>query len=129
MSGIRTPLGRARGLGSAKEGPQNWWMERLTALALVPLGLWFAYSMVSLAGADHGTVAMWLARPRNAVLMIVLVIATFRHAQLGLSVVIEDYVQGRALQLATLIAVRYLAVLLAAGSVFGIVRVAFGVVG
>ena len=129
MAGMRAPLARVRGLGSAKDGVEHWWAQRLTALALVPLTLWFVYSMVALTGADHASVALWLARPRNAVLMILLLAATFQHTQLGLQVVIEDYVHGEAARLAAIVAVKFLAVLLAVGSIFGILRIAFGVIG
>jgi succinate dehydrogenase / fumarate reductase, membrane anchor subunit len=129
MRSMRAPLARVRGLGSAKEGVEHWWAQRLTALALVPLTLWFVYSMVALTGADHGSVALWLARPRNAVLMILLLAATFQHAQLGLQVVIEDYVHGHAARLAAIVAVKFLAVLLATGGIFGVMRIACGVIG
>jgi succinate dehydrogenase / fumarate reductase membrane anchor subunit len=129
MSTIRTPLGRVRGLGSAKEGVQLWWMQRLTAAALVPLTLWFIYVAISLTGADHAAVVGWFARPRNSVLMILLVAATFHHAQLGLQVVIEDYVHNEGVKLAAVIGVKFLAAFLAAGMIFGIVRIAFGVIG
>lgn len=126
MGDLRTPLGRVRGLGSAKEGAQHWWMQRLTALALVPLSLWFVYWAVILTGADRATVADWLHHPSNAVLMVILVATTFHHGQLGLRVVIEDYVHSEGLKLASLIAIKFLAVLLAAGTIFGILKIAFG---
>ncbi len=129
MAGMRAPLARVRGLGSAKDGVEHWWAQRLTALALVPLTLWFVYSMGALTGADHKSVALWLARPRNAVLMILLLAATFQHTQLGLQMVIEDYVHGEAARLAAIVAVKFLAVLLAVGGIFGILRIAFGVIG
>jgi succinate dehydrogenase / fumarate reductase membrane anchor subunit len=129
MRSMRAPLARVRGLGSAKEGVEHWWAQRLTAIALVPLTLWFVYAMVALAGADHASVVLWLARPRNAVLMILLLAATFQHAQLGLQVVIEDYVHGHAARLAAIVAVKFFAVLLAVGSIFGIMRIACGVTG
>lgn len=129
MSGMRTPLGRVRGLGSAKGGVEHWWMQRLTAVALVPLSLWFVYSMVALTGAEHASVVNWFARSRNAVLMILLVIATFHHGQLGVQVVIEDYVHSERTKLAAILIVKFAAVLLAAGCIFGIVRIAFGVIG
>lgn len=123
---IRTPLGHARGLGSAKEGVEHWWWQRLTAVALVPLSLWFVYALVAHMGADHAAIVRWLARPRNAVLLGLLVAASFHHAQLGLQVVIEDYVRQGGLRLASLILVKFLAALLAAGTIFGILRIAFG---
>lgn len=129
MAAMRNPLGRARGLGSAKEGVQHWWMQRLTAVALVPLALWFVYVMVAFTGADHAAVVTWFVRPRNSILMILLIAATFHHAQLGLQVVIEDYVHNETVKLASVVAVKFLAVALAAGAIFGVVRIAFGVIG
>lgn len=124
----RTPLGRVRGLGSAKEGVQLWWMQRLSALALVPLSLWFVWAVITHMGADHTAVATWLHWPSNAVLLILLVAASFYHAQLGLQVVIEDYVHHEGLKLAGIIAVKLLAALLAVGTIFGVLRIAFWVI-
>ena len=125
----RTPLGRVRGLGSAKEGVQLWWMQRLSALALVPLSLWFVWAVIAHTGADHVAIVAWLHWPSNAVLLILLVAASFYHAQLGLQVVIEDYVHHEGLKLASIVAVKLLAALLAAGTIFGVLRIAFGVIG
>ena len=127
MQGVRTPLGRVRGLGSAKEGVQHWWVQRLTAVALVPLSLWFIYSMIGLTGAEHRVVVAWFSHPLNAVLMIVLIATTFHHAQLGIQVVIEDFVHHEGRKLASIVAVKFLAVLLAAGAIFGVLRIALGV--
>lgn len=88
----RSQLGRVRGVGAAKSGVHHWYLERVTALALVPLTLWFVFSMVRLAGAPHEAVAVWAARPWNAVLLLALIAATFQHMALGLQVVLEDYV-------------------------------------
>lgn len=126
---IRTPLGRARGLGAAKEGVQHWWMQRLSALALVPLSLWFVWALIAHMGADHAAIVAWLRWPSNAVFLILLLAASFYHAQLGLQVVIEDYVHQEGLKLASIVAVKFLAALLAAGTIFGVLRVAFGVIG
>ena len=92
---MRSPLGRARGLGSAQAGAAHWWAQRLTALALVPLTLWFICAMVRMIGATRDDIVFWMAGPLPIVLMIALVIATFHHLQLGLQVVIEDYVHER----------------------------------
>jgi len=127
MQDVRTPLGRVRGLGSAKEGVQHWWVQRLTALALVPLSLWFIYSMIRLTGAEHSIVVAWFGHTLNAVLMIVLIATTFHHAQLGLQVVIEDYVHHEGRKLASIITIKFLAVLLAAAAIFGVLRIALGV--
>jgi succinate dehydrogenase / fumarate reductase membrane anchor subunit len=87
---------RARGLGSARRGTGAWRAERLTAVALVPLTLWLVASLVALGGADRVAFVAWLGRPLNAFLTILLLIAVFRHAALGLQVVIEDYVHSAA---------------------------------
>src|SRR4029077_16355347 len=89
---MRSPLGRAIGLGSAKEGVNHWWAQRVTALALVPLTLWFVIAVIGLIGADRQALGAWLHNPVAAMLMILLLVATFYHAALGLQVVIEDYV-------------------------------------
>lgn len=91
---LRDPLAIARGLGSAKNGTQHWWVQRLTAMALLLLSPWFAWLMLGLIGADQFTVRMTLAQPVTASLLLAFVLSLFWHAQLGLQVVIEDYVHG-----------------------------------
>ncbi len=91
----RSQLGRARGMGSAKAGSHHWYIERLTAVALVPLTLWFVFNMVRMAGAPQEVVVAWAARPWNTVLLLATVAMTFHHMALGLQVVIEDYVHGK----------------------------------
>ena len=120
------PLARARGLGSAKEGAQHWWAQRVTAVALVPLTLWFVYAVIGLAGADQETVRDWLHRPANAILMTLLVIATFYHLALGLQVVVEDYVHREGVKIVTILLIKGLIVLLALSALFTILRVAVG---
>ena len=90
---MRTPLGRVRGLGSAKSGTHHWWMQRVTSIALLPLTLWFVVSMLSLAGASFAQTRAFLAWPVNAVLMLALIGLTFHHIAAGLQVVVEDYVR------------------------------------
>jgi succinate dehydrogenase / fumarate reductase membrane anchor subunit len=123
---LRSPLGRAIGLGSAKEGVQHWWMQRLTALALVPLILWLVVSVITLAGADRAAIAVWLHNPMPAVLMIVLLVATFYHTALGLQVVIEDYVHSEAWKLTALIAMRVLCILFVVRGVLAVLKLALG---
>ncbi|MGH8105578.1 MAG: succinate dehydrogenase, hydrophobic membrane anchor protein, partial [Arenimonas sp.] len=94
MSGMRDPLATARGLGSAKDGVNHWWMQRVTAVALLFLSPWFIYFAVSLIGADQFSVRAAIAEPLNAILLISFVIAMCWHARLGLQVVVEDYVHG-----------------------------------
>jgi succinate dehydrogenase / fumarate reductase membrane anchor subunit len=121
----RSPLGRARGLGSAKEGVAHFWGQRISALALVPLSLWLVISVVSLAGADYAHFRAWLSVPGNTTMMILLVIAVFYHAQLGVEAVIVDYVHDDGWKLVSLIAVKLAAVLFGVFSAISVLRVAF----
>lgn len=123
---LRSPLARARGLGAAHNGTHHWWVQRLTSIALAPLILWLAFSFVSLATADHATASAWLRGPVNAILMLALIGTLFHHTQLGLQVVIEDYVHGHGRKFVTLIAVKFGAALLAIAAVFAVFKVAFG---
>jgi succinate dehydrogenase / fumarate reductase membrane anchor subunit len=123
---LRNPLARARGLGSAKEGVSHWMLQRVTALGLIFLTLWFVVTVVSLAHADFGTARATLAKPWNAVLLIALIITMFRHAVLGLQVVIEDYVHTRWLEVASLVVIKFIAVLATLTGVLAVLRVALG---
>jgi len=122
---MRTPISRVRGLGSAKDGTHHWWMQRLTAVALIPLTIWFVVSMIRLAGADHAVVSAWLANPVTAVLMVLLVIATFHHLQLGMQVVIEDYIHGEAAKVMCLVGLKLASFALGVAAVFAVLKVAF----
>ncbi len=121
-----TPLGTARGLGSAKSGVQHWWMQRLTAVALVPLTLWFIWSLIQLTGAEHQSVVTWLSQPVQSILMLTLIAASFYHMQLGLQVVIEDYIQTEGIKITMIVTVKLVSVLLAASAVFAVLKVVFG---
>ncbi len=122
----RTPLGRVRGLGSAKEGTEHFWAQRVTAIALVPLALWFVASLAAYTGADHATAKAWLAEPFTAVVMILLIAAGFHHAQLGLQVVIEDYVSTEWVRVISMIVIKLAAVALAVAAIFSVLKIAFG---
>jgi succinate dehydrogenase / fumarate reductase membrane anchor subunit len=122
---LRSDLGRARGLGAAKEGVAHWWAQRVTAVALVPLSLWLAASLAMLAGADHKAAVAWIGAPVNSVLLAVTLGVTFHHTQLGLQVVIEDYVHCKAMKVASIVLVKFASVLLAAASVFAVLKIAF----
>jgi len=123
---MRTPLSKVRGLGSAKSGVHHWIMQRITAVALVPLGLWFVWSLSCLAGADHATVSAWVAGICNATLLIVFIAALFYHSQLGLQTVIEDYVHQPALKLMTLLGCLFANILLAVAGILSVLRIALG---
>ena len=122
---LRTPLARARGLGSAKSGTHHWWMQRLTAVALVPLSLWFVASLINMATANHATVVAWLNSPVAAVLLCALIVAIFYHGQLGLQVVVEDYVHG-APKTVTLIASTLAHLFIGCAGIYSVLRVGFG---
>jgi succinate dehydrogenase / fumarate reductase, membrane anchor subunit len=123
---MRSPLGRAVGLGSAKEGVEHWWMQRITALALVPLTLWFVIAIIGLVGADLETVQNWVSRPLPAILLVLLLIATFYHMSLGLQVVVEDYLHGELAKLGLIAAIRLLCFAFAVAGVFAVLSIAVG---
>lgn len=121
---LRTPLKRARGLGSAKDGTRDFIVERLTALALVPLTLWVIYIALELVGADYAQARAIVHRPLASIGLTAFVIMAFWHGMLGLQVVIEDYVRPRWLEVVALLAVRCFCAIAALACVLAIVRVA-----
>jgi succinate dehydrogenase / fumarate reductase membrane anchor subunit len=123
---MRSPVGRAIGLGSAKEGVEHWWLQRVTAVALVPLSLWFVVAVIRLSGADIDTVRDWVGRPLPAILLVLLLIATFWHASLGLQVVIDDYLHYDLAKLGLLIVVRLACFALTVAGIFAVLSMAVG---
>ena len=123
---LRTPLGRARGLGSAKEGLHHWSGQRLTSIALIPLTVWFVSSIVGLAGSGYEEFTTWLAGPCNAAAMILFLGVTFHHAQSGMQVVLEDYVSDHGWRTAGIIAVKFICYGLAVLSIVSTLIVTFG---
>jgi succinate dehydrogenase / fumarate reductase membrane anchor subunit len=121
----RSQLGRARGLGAAKSGVHHWWAQRLTAVALLPLSLYFVLSVILLDHAARDQVAAYLAQPWNTVLFLSLIAALFYHLQLGLQVVIEDYVHSDAARLATLLIVKGVIIFCALASAVSVLKLAF----
>ena len=118
-------MARARGLGSAKEGVQHWWAQRLTALALIPLGIWFVASVVGLAGADHAAITQWLGAPFTLVALSLTLIAAFYHAVLGLQVVIEDYIHAKVAKHLLIILVQFAAFAFAVSGIVALLVAAF----
>lgn len=123
--GLRSPLARVRGLGSAKEGVRHWWAQRVTALALVPLVLWFLIVLMGLVHSDRAMALLWFGSPIHSALMILLLGCLFYHAMLGLQVVIEDYVHGEGAKHITLLAMKFILVLCGAIAVMSVLRLAF----
>jgi len=124
---LRTPLKRARGLGSAKSGTDHFWKQRVTAIILAPLAIWFVYTLISLVGVDLHTARSIIARPWNAIIFAVFLVTMFWHARLGIQMVIEDYIHSRKLEIALLFAINFLFGLGAVASLYAIARIAFTV--
>ena len=123
---MKSPLGRARGLGSAKEGAGHWTAQRVTAIFLVPLSLWFAVAVIGLSHADYATFKGWMGNPGNSALMLLTVFAVLYHAQLGVQVVIEDYVPAGRHRLRWLVANALLWRGLMLAGIFAVLKIALG---
>ena len=123
MSVTRSGPKRVRELGSAKTGVAHWWTQRVTAVALVPLTLWFVAALVARTGHGHAAVIAWLESPLAAILTILLLIALFQHVALGLQVVIEDYVHSPRAKLPALLLVRFGCFALAVVGILAVVRI------
>ena len=124
---MRSALGRARGLGSAKNGVGHFYQTTITALGLVPLSLWFVISMIGLSHLDYAHVKGWMSSPGNASLMLLFVLMVIHHSQLGLQMVIEDYVHGEHVKFAAVAAVKLGAAFLAVFMAVSVLKVAIGV--
>lgn len=124
---LQSPLNKVLGLGSAKEGSGHWWAQRLTAVSLVPLTLWFALSLLSLDYGSYASIRSWIADPFHSILLILLVISVVYHSSLGLQVVVEDYIHGAA-KIAVLVVVQFGHVALVVAGIYAVVVIAIGVV-
>jgi succinate dehydrogenase / fumarate reductase membrane anchor subunit len=123
---LRDPLAVARGLGSAKDGTGHWWTQRLTAVALLLLTPWFAWLVLGLVGADQATMRATLAQPWTASLLLAFVVSLFWHAQLGMQVIVEDYVHDEKWKLFTLMANTFFSFAVGLAAVFAILKLSFG---
>jgi succinate dehydrogenase / fumarate reductase membrane anchor subunit len=121
-----TPLNRVLGLGSAKDGTEHWWGQRLSAIALAVLGLWFTIAMLGFESFSYATVVGWIQVPLNSVMLILTVLTLCYHSKLGVQIVVEDYVHGAGPKIIALIASTFVHVLLAAAGVFALLKLAFG---
>jgi succinate dehydrogenase / fumarate reductase membrane anchor subunit len=128
MKSLRSPLGYVSGLGSAKSGVHHWWLQRLTSIALVPLSIWFTVSILSLPSLERVTVISWMSQSWTALLLVIFVLVASWHSQLGVRVVVEDYVHG-GMKTLMLVIVTFAHALLAVTGIFAILKVAFGVAG
>ena len=125
-SDLRTPLSRARGLGSAKRGVHHWWVQRITAVALIPLVVWFVISLIMMSGADYAVVRAWIGSPVVMVLLTLTIVIGLHHGQLGMQEVVEDYVHGEGMKLALIVLLRFIAVLFGLAAIVAILRIGFG---
>lgn len=123
---MQTNLGKVRGLGSAKSGTHHWWMQRVTAVALVPLMVWFISSFVALIGADHATVVEWVKNPFTTTFLIALIVAMFFHLSLGVQVILEDYVHSASMKVFMSFVMKFATVILGLLSVISILKISFG---
>jgi succinate dehydrogenase / fumarate reductase, membrane anchor subunit len=123
---LRSPVGRVLGLGSAKDGTSHWWAQRVSAVALIPLTLWFLLSLLALPALDYATVRAWLSVPLSGLLAVLLVAVLTYHSYLGTTVVIEDYVHAAGSKILSLLLLKFLYVLVGGAGIFAILHVAFG---
>ena len=123
---FQSDLGRVKGLGSSKSGTSHWWAQRVSALALIPLTLWFIYSVIKFIGMDLFAFRAWLNEPGSVLLLSLFLIALFYHMQLGLQVVIEDYVHSEKNKIFLLLSNKFAAALFAISSLVAIIQIAYG---
>jgi succinate dehydrogenase / fumarate reductase membrane anchor subunit len=123
---LRSPLSKAVGLGSAKHGFSHWWWQRVTAIALIPLSLWFVYSMICLIHGDHATATSWLNSAVNASIMLLFVLTALFHGQTGVQVVLEDYVHTKWRYLSALLLVKFASIALAVFAIVSVFKVVLG---
>jgi len=121
---LRSPLGRVLGTGSAKDGTGHWWAQRVSAVALIPLTLWFLFSLLMLPDLDYATVRTWLSLPVSGFLAVLLLWVLSYHSYLGTTVVVEDYVHSAGIKLLWLLLLRFLYVLVCGAGIFAVLRVA-----
>ncbi|GEQ99738.1 succinate dehydrogenase, hydrophobic membrane anchor protein [Iodidimonas gelatinilytica] len=126
MSKFRTPISKVRGFGSAKSGAVHWWHQKMTAIANLFLVLWFAFSIMSLGGADYATFIWWVRDPLVTVLLVLMITSLFYHFRLGLQVVIEDYVHNEGTKAVSLIALNLVTAGLALLGILSVLKVSFG---
>ena len=123
---LRSPLAKARGLGSAKSGTHHWIAQRLTAIALIPLSLWFVYSLVSMGELSHQAATDWIQSPLVAVFLLLFIIALFHHAQLGLQVVIEDYIDCKVIKITSLILLKFFSFFAGLAAAIAVLKIYLG---
>jgi len=123
---LRSPLGRVLGLGTAKDGTSHWWGQRVSGIALAALGAWFAWSLATMGGFSYAQATAFIGQPVNALLLLLLSVTIAWHSNLGVQVVVEDYVHSHGLKIAALLISRYAHVVLAVAAIFAILKLGIG---
>lgn len=126
IKSYRSPISRARGLGSAKQGTHHFWMQRVSAVALIPLALWFVYSVAQLPGASYSAAKHWVSSPSVAVILMLFIAAMVYHSMLGIQVVIEDYVGREGRKLVLLLLSKFIHIVAAVSGIFAVLSLALG---
>ncbi len=126
MSSLRSPLGKVLGAGSAKDGTEHFWSQRVSAAGIVLLGLWFVAASLGFDAFDRDGLIEWVAMPMNSILLLLLAVALAWHSNLGVQVVIEDYIHGPFLKVVSLILCKFVHLLAVAAALFAVLKIAFG---
>ena len=126
MKDLRSPLAKANGLGSSKAASHEFWIQRLTALALVPLVIWFCFSIALLPEVSHEVLVSWLQSPFNAIMMVLIVMVSFQHADRGMQVIFEDYISNDSSRITAILTIKFLSYFLMALGVYSILKIALG---
>jgi succinate dehydrogenase / fumarate reductase membrane anchor subunit len=123
---LSTPLAKARGLGSARSGTHHWIAQRLTAIALIPLSIWFVLSLVCMTELNHQTATEWIHSPLVAVFLLLFIIAMFHHAQLGLQTVIEDYIDCKVMKITGLVLLKLVSIFAGLAAATAVLKIYLG---
>lgn len=126
MKDLRSPLAKAKGLGASGEGSHHFWLQRITALALIPLVLWLCLSIALLPEASYNNVVNWLKSPFNAIVMGLLVVTSFQHAHLGMQVILEDYIHDHSKRVAAVLFIKFLSYFMMAAGLYAIIKITLG---
>ena len=125
MNDLRSPIAKVKGLGSSGDASHHFWITRLTALALVPLVIWFCFSIASLPTVTHQVLVYWLDSPFNSTMTILLIIIGFHHGQLGIQVILEDYISTHKIRIPAIIITKFIAYFMMALGVYSIAKISF----
>ncbi len=123
MKDLRSPIAKVKGLGSPSDASHHFWLERITALALIPLIIWFCISVALLPEVSYAVLVNWLQTPFNTIMMILIIVIAFHHGQLGMQVIIEDYVASLSIRLPAILAIKLISYFLMALGIYSIIKI------